>query len=209
MKNKLFNFVMGRFIVMGFVSANPSRRAETAYVEGKHYANPALMIKRDDAIIGKTGDCETQHSPFSTFKVVLALGGFDSGFLKTKDLPVIPYKKEYFEGEYKKTLGDWYSPVLGKKHNWLMAQTPATFMKNSVVWFSHQITQNLGKEKFQEYVSKLNYGNQDVSGTLGKDDGLLNSWLGTSLKISVCEQVEFLEKLLANELDVSKEAQEK
>jgi beta-lactamase class D len=42
-----------------------------------------------------------------------------------------------------------------------------------------------------------------------KNDGLLNSWLGTSLQISPLEQVEFLEKLLANELAISTQAQEK
>ena len=119
-----------------------------------------------------------------------------------------------FKNEYEKNLQSWYTHKKGVEYHWCQEHTPATFMKYSVVWFSHQITERLGEKKFQEYVLKLNYGNKDVSGTRGegglyKNDGLINSWLGTSLQISPLEQVEFLEKLLANELAVSSQAQEK
>jgi beta-lactamase class D len=63
------------------------------------------------------------------------------------------------------------------------------------------------KEKIQKHIDKLDYGNKDISGIPGQDDGLLNSWLGTSLKISPREQVSFLEKMLATSLEVSKDAQ--
>lgn len=208
MKNKLCNFFIGGCIVMGLACASSSQGTENQYIEGKHYVNPALTIKRKGEPIESIGDCKAQHPPYSTFKVPLAIMGFDCGFLKTKDLPVIPYKEEYFEDKYKENFEGWYTPELGNKLNWMMDQTPASFMKNSVLWVSPQITQNLGKKKFQEYIVKLNYGNKDISGNPGKDDGLLRSWLGTSLKISVEEQVEFLEKLLKNELDVSSKAQE-
>ena len=97
---------------------------------------------------------------------------------------------------------------MGIKYGWHGEHTPATYMQKSVVWFSHEITQRLGKEKFQEYINRLNYGNRDVSGTPGQDDGLLNSWLETSLKISPREQVEnILEKMLKTSLDISQDAQ--
>ena len=150
------------------------------------------------------GPCDTRQAPFSTFKVALALIGFDSKILESEDSP-----KWSFKEEYEKNFGSWYTRKIGLKYNWIQDQTPKTFMKNSVVWFSHQITERLGKEKFQYYIKKLNYGNEDISGTPGKDDGLLNSWLGTSLKISPREQLELIVKLLKNELDVSKDAQEK
>jgi len=135
--------------------------------------------------------------------------GFDAKILENKDSP-----KWAFKNEYEKNLQSWYTHKKGVEYHWCQEHTPATFMKYSVVWFSHQITGRLGEHRFQEYISKLNYGNKNVSGTVGKDgmyknDGLLNSWLGTSLQISPLEQVEFLEKLLANELAVSIPAQEK
>ena len=162
----------------------------------------AFIAKMNGKILQSTGSVEDRNPPCSTFKVPLALMGFDSGILKDKDFPKWVFKKEY-ENNFQ----SWYKPEMGIKYGWHGEHTPASFLQKSVVWFSHKITKELGKEKFQEYVNKLNYGNKDISGTPGKDDGLLNSWLETSLKISPQEQVELLEKMLATSLDVSKNAQ--
>ena len=50
------------------------------------------------------------------------------------------------------------------------------------------------------YLAEFDYGNQDISG------GLTNFWLGSSLKISANEQIEFLKKLWRNQLPVSTRA---
>lgn len=166
--------------------------------------NTAFIAKKNGKILKANGDCDTQNPPCSTFKIALALMGFDSGILKHKDSPKWTFKKEY-EANFQ----SWYKPEMAIKYGWHGEHTPATYLQNSVVWFSHQITQRLGKDKFQEYVNKLNYGNKDISGTPGQGDGLLNSWLETSLKISPREQVELLEKMLNSSLDISKDAQVK
>lgn len=163
----------------------------------------AFIAKKNGVVVSKVGDCDAQHPPCSTFKVALALMGFDAGILEDKDNP-----RWSFKPEYEANFQSWYKPEMGIKYGWHGEHTPSTFMQNSVVWFSHQITQRLGKDKFQAYVNKLNYGNQDVSGTQGQDDGLLNSWLETSLRISPREQVDLLEKMLAGNLNLSKEAQQ-
>lgn len=205
MKKKLFNFVTMVIIAAGLNLTESSNAAESEGIGGKPYAHSAFIAKKGNKIIKTIGECEHRQAPFSTFKVVLALMGFDAGILKTKDSPQWSFKEEY-----EKNFQSWYTREKGLEYQWCQDHTPATFMKYSVVWFSHQITARLGAEKFQDYVSnRLNYGNKDVSGTPGKNDGLLNSWLGTSLQISPREQVEFLEKLCANELPLSKDAQEK
>ncbi len=61
-------------------------------------------------------------------------------------------------------------------------------------------------DKFQQYVTKFNYGNQDVSGDNGKNNGLTHAWLSSSLEISPEEQAAFLQKLVNNELPVSKKS---
>lgn len=170
-------------------------------IPSSHY-NSAFIATQDNKTIKEVGNVDEHHAPFSTFKVALALMGFDAGILESKDYPKWSFKKEYGANF------PWYN-IEENKYGWVGDHTPETFMAKSVLWFSHQITEKLGKEKFQEYVSKLTYGNQDVSGTPGKDDGLLNSWLGTSLQISPCEQVEFLEKLLTNNLPLFEDAQAK
>lgn len=167
-------------------------------------SHSAFVAKQNNLIIKQKGDIHQRHSPFSTFKVALALMGFDAGILHSKESP-----KWSFDPSYEKNFQSWYRRESGAKYGWFQDHTPETFMKKSVVWYSHQITQRLGFEKFQNYITTLQYGNQDVSGTPGMNDGLLNAWLGTSLQISAFEQAEFIEKLISCQLNVSREAQEK
>lgn len=201
---KIFNFFTIILVTAGLNTINLTSAAESQDIPEKSSSHSAFIAKKDGETIISEGKADERHSPFSTFKVVLALAGFDAGILKDKDSPQEPFREEY-----EQNLQSWYTREKGSKLNWTQDQTPKTYMKHSVVWFSHLITQRLGNERFQEYVSKLNYGNMDVSGTPGKDDGIFNSWLGTSLLISTKEQAEFLERLLNNTLDLSPEAQEK
>ncbi|MDQ6436873.1 class D beta-lactamase [Mesorhizobium sp. LHD-90] len=144
-----------------------------------------------DAATGKMlmqeGDCETRVTPASTFKIALALMGYDSGFLKDEHTPLLPFKEGY---------PDWIKA-------WRTDTDPAAWMKKSVVWYSQRITENLGEERFRAYTQSLGYGNEDVSGDPGKNNGLERSWIGSSLKISPAEQVGFLRRLVRRELPVS------
>ncbi|GAA5252031.1 hypothetical protein KNCP2_03190 [Candidatus Rickettsia kedanie] len=63
-------------------------------------------------------------------------------------------------------------------------------------------------EKFRDYVTKFDYGNHDILGDKGKNNGLTNAWLSSSLEISPEEQLTFLQKLEDNKLPVSVQAQE-
>jgi beta-lactamase class D len=76
-------------------------------------------------------------------------------------------------------------------------------MRHSVVWYSQLLTPKIGMSRLQDYLAKFAYGNQDMSGNSGKNDGLTNGWLSSSLKISPREQVVFLRKLVRAELPVS------
>jgi beta-lactamase class D len=188
------------FLVVSLMLSIPSFAAS----HKKTMSDSAFIAKKDNKVIIEIGNCKKRHSPVSTFKIALALMGFDSGILKNKDAPQWSFKEDY-----EKNFPSWYSRKKGLEYHWCQDHTPATFIKHSVLWFSHQITQRLGTRAFQGYVMRLNYGNKDVTGAPGKNDGLFNSWLRTSLKISPLEQVEFLEKLVSKQLDVSDKAQEK
>ncbi len=69
--------------------------------------------------------------------------------------------------------------------------------KNSAVWFYQEMAKRIGVEKYRSYLKKLNYGNQDIS------DGLTTFWLGTSLKISPENQLEFLQQVHSEKLPFS------
>ena len=141
-------------------------------------------------IVRQEGKCDSRVTPASTFKIPLSLMGFDAGFLVDAHSPSLPFKKGY---------ADWIE-------SWKQATDPTSWMKNSVVWYSRQITEALGEARFRDYVKRFDYGNQDVSGEAGKNDGLTNSWLSSSLKISPLEQIAFLRKLVRKEFRVSEQS---
>ena len=147
-----------------------------------------------DAATGKwlvhEGVCDKRLPPMSTFKLPIALMGYDSGVLRDEHSPVLPFKQGYV---------DW-RPV------WRQAHDPSSWMKESVVWYSQQITLQLGEERFASYVKQFGYGNADVSGDPGKNNGLSESWLGSSLRISPDEQIGFLRRVLNRELGVKPQA---
>ncbi|MGO9674745.1 MAG: class D beta-lactamase [Methylocella sp.] len=137
--------------------------------------------------------CETRNSPASSFKIALALMGYDAGILRDAHAPAWPYKPEYEA---------WME-------SWKTTIDPASWLLYSVVWYSREITRQLGSERFQRYVDSLDYGNRDLSGDPGENNGLANAWLSSSLKISPLEQTAFLRRLLNRQLPVSKEAMDR
>jgi beta-lactamase class D len=146
----------------------------------------------DGKLLKQEGICDKRASPASTFKIAISLMGYDSGFLKDEHSPVLPFQEGY---------PDWIPA-------WRTATDPTSWIKNSVVWYSQQVTQWLGEEHFRRYAAEFHYGNEDVSGDPDKHNGLTRAWLSSSLKISPLEQLEFLEKIARRELPVSAHAYE-
>lgn len=153
-----------------------------------------FIAKEGNTIIQQEGDCTERYIPFSSFKVALSLMGFEQGFLKNTTTPALPYEKKY-DAYYESR------EVCERVLN------PAVWMNLSCVWYSQAITLNMGMENFQKYVTLFQYGNEDVSGTPGKNNGLTNAWLRSSLRISPVEHVTFIEKLMLSQLPISQQAQ--
>lgn len=147
-----------------------------------------------DAATGKVlvreGQCEQRVTPASTFKVALSPMGYDSGILVDRSTPLLPFRKGYV---------DWLP-------EWRTATNPAAWMKLSVVWYSQQVSTRLGSVRLLSYLNRFDYGNRDASGNPGKNDGLTQAWLSSSLKISPDEQAVFLRKLVNRTLPVSGKA---
>ncbi|MBM3610838.1 MAG: class D beta-lactamase [Alphaproteobacteria bacterium] len=150
-----------------------------------------FIAKENGKVLKREGICTKRYAPCSSFKIPLALMGYDTGILKDELHPEWPFKPGY-----EAFLESWKDP-----------QNPTSWMKNSCVWYSQVLTPQLGMKRFQEYVKEFNYGNQDLSGDKGQCNGLTNAWLSSSLEISPQEQIVFLEKLLSSKLPVSLHAQ--
>jgi beta-lactamase class D len=153
-----------------------------------------IIVKKGNEFLLKEGkSCDVRYSPGSTFKIALSVMGFESGILKDDNHPI------------------WHSkePVKFLKAYWDGDKTPSSWMRYSVVWYSQILTTKLGMKKFQSFVDQFDYGNRDLSGNPGENDGLIRSWISSSLLISPSEQINFIEKLARNQLPASKESQVK
>lgn len=161
----------------------------TLHAETRTLCTVVLDTESGASLI-QEGDCESRMSPASTFKIAISLMGYDAGILEDASSPVLPFKQGYV---------DW-------RPNWRKATSPRTWMRDSVVWYSQQITTRLGEKRYGDYVRAFGYGNEDVSGDPGKNNGLTAAWLSSSLQISPLEQVTFLRRLVRGELPVGTEA---
>lgn len=128
--------------------------------------------------------CAEQVSPCSTFKVPLSVMAFDQNIITQK------------------TIFKWDGKDKGMPQ-WNHNQTPYTWLRDSVVWVSQQITPQLGMRKIKYYLAKFDYGNQNFSGDPYKNNGLTHAWLHSSLKISGDDQLNFMENLVNNTLPAS------
>lgn len=150
-----------------------------------------------DAATGRTavkeGRCEQRFTPASTFKIAMAAMGFDSLYLKNAHAPVLLFREGY---------PDWGGEA------WKQPTDPTRWLKYSVVWYSQQLTHALGQAKVENYARKFGYGNANLSGDAGRNNGLDRGWISSSLQISPVEQVVFLRKLVNGKLPISRRATE-
>ena len=131
-----------------------------------------------------------QISPCSTFKITLSLMGYDAGILKDENTPVWNFQEGYDD-----FLKSWKAPL-----------DPTSWMKYSCVWYSKILALELGLEKIQSYLDSFEYGNQDLSGGLAPPGPTNVAWINSSIKISVNEQVNFIQKMMTGKLPISSNA---
>jgi beta-lactamase class D len=139
--------------------------------------------------IHREGGCDSPFYPQSTFKLPLAMMGYDKGILVDDHNPRWEYQAKFKRSEREQKTTD-----------------PTIWEKDSIVWYSQEITRRLGKEAFADYVRRFDYGNRDVNGGPGGTDGLTESWLSSSLRISPDQQVDFLRRFITGKLPISAKA---
>lgn len=141
-----------------------------------------------DEIVFELGPhIDERISPYSTFKIVLSLIGYDAGILKDEKTPTWEFQEGYDD-----FLEVWKSP-----------QTPQSWIKHSCIWYSKVLALQLGLEKIQSYLTSIEYGNEDVSGGLAEPGLTSVAWVNSTLKISPKEQVKFIQKLVYGHLPSS------
>lgn len=123
----------------------------------------------------------TRVSPNSTFKIYSALFGLEEGMITPKDSLLMWDRKRYpFE--------EW-----NRNHDLFSA------MDASVNWYFQTIDAQLGYTTVHNYIQKIEYGNENISGNFS------TYWMEASLKISPIEQVELMKGLYNNDFDFARE----
>lgn len=146
-----------------------------------------LDARSGDALL-RDGTCDERFPPFSSFKLPLAVIGFEAGILEDAETP----------------RWAWHAGLTAPERD-RKAVDPTIWERDSVLWYSREITRLLGAEQFAQSVARLDYGNGDVSGVGG--NGLTHAWLGASLRISPDEQAAFVRRLVLSQLPIDPQAQ--
>lgn len=166
MKNLFFSISIMVFLNIGIFTWNASAQESFLLVDG---ATDAIMMERGISI-------HKRISPCSTFKIALSLMGYDAGILKDAKTPIWDYR----EGD------EDFLEV------WKAAQSPQSWMLCSCVWYSKELSLRLGLEKIQNYLTAIQYGNQNVSAELTQRGTSGVFWINSCLEISPSEQVVFI-----------------
>lgn len=135
----------------------------------------------------------TRRSPCSTFKIISSLLALESGVVDP-DRSVRTWSGEIFWNE------DWNRDIGFDEA-----------FGTSCVWYFRQVIDEIGRERMQDGLDKLQYGNRDISdwegrsNTNNRNPALTGFWIESSLKISPKEQTEVMERIFESGSGYSRE----
>lgn len=138
---------------------------------------------------------ETRRSPCSTFKIISSFIALENGILEPED-----------------STRTWNGEIFWNE-NWNKDIDFREAFRTSCVWYFRQIIDDIGKDRMQEELDKLRYGNCDISDWEGRlntnnsNRALTGFWIESSLLISPKEQVEVMEHIFGRNSDYSEETQ--
>ncbi|AOY77815.1 BlaR1 family beta-lactam sensor/signal transducer [Clostridium formicaceticum] len=151
------------------------------YFKGYEGTFVMLDIKKGQYYIFNEEMSNKKASPFSTFKIVSALIGLETG-----------------EIEDENTVIKW-DGINYPFEDWNRDHTLASAFQHSTNWYFQKANQQVTLREMREYINTLNYGNKKVEGDVN------TFWFGGSLEISAFQQVEFLKNFYTYAMPFSSE----
>lgn len=124
-----------------------------------------------------------QRSPCSTFKIISSLIGLESGNILPND------STRTWSGEH------FWNEAWNKDIDFAEA------FRTSCVWYYRELIDEIGPERIESELNRLQYGNKDISDWKGElntnnnNRALTGFWIESSLKISAAEQVRVMEDI--------------
>ncbi len=141
-------------------------------------------MQKEKLVIHNQARAQKRYTPASTFKIANSLIGLETKTVKSVDEP-LPYI-----GPENPFIASWKEDMGLRK---------AITISNVPIY--QELARRIGFERMKHYLKSFEYGNADTGETIDR------FWLDGPLEISTLEQVEFLKKLVEEQLPVSKEAQ--
>lgn len=134
-----------------------------------------------------------RRSPCSTFKIISSLAALENGIIRPED-SIRAWSGEIFWNE------KWNHDIDFKEA-----------FRESCVWYFREVMDEIGKDRMQEELEKLSYGNCDISDWEGRQNtnnnnrALTGFWIESSLAVSPKEQTEVMERIFGGDSPYSEE----
>lgn len=129
---------------------------------------------------------QTAVLPASTYKIPNSLIALETGVIKD-DVAVLTWDG-IERGFNNSPMAQWNQDL-----NLRLA------FKYSAVWFYQVLARRIGYQRMQDYINKIEYGNQNI----GQLEDIDLFWLSGKLKITPKQQITFLRRLYQNDLPFS------
>jgi len=126
--------------------------------------------------------CEQGFLPASTFKILNALIGLETGVITGEDM-VIPW-----------------DGVTRSVDEWNRDHTLASAIQYSVVPYFQEVARRIGPDRMKEYVDDADYGKMDIT-----KETIDKFWLWGNSRITPWEQMNFILHFYTNKLPFSQE----
>lgn len=137
-------------------------------------------LQKDTSFVYNQERADKEFLPASTFKIANSLISLECKAVKSVH-EVIPW--DSVERSYAA---------------WNTDQTMQTAFKYSAVWFYQELARRVGADQMQSWVSKMQYGNHTIGPNI--DD----FWLVGDIRITPLQQVDFLKKVISEDLPFKK-----
>ena len=180
---KIFTIVLFFWFGNAFSQTNLEKYFDTFSVTG---STTIFDYKNQKLFFTDSTDAQIQSLPASTFKIINSLIALEEKVIQD-------------ENEVLKWDGIKRS-IFGKEiPNWNKDNNLKTAYKNSTIWLYVRLAERIGRNKYNEYLKKCEYGNLNFS-EKGTD-----FWNYGNFEISPKNQIEFLVKLYENNLPFSQQ----
>lgn len=159
----------------------------SAFFQGMQGSAVLYDPQRQEVHVFQPSLAETRRSPCSTFKIVSAFAALEAGVLQPEDSTRAWSGEVFWNDEWNRDLD--FSDAF----------------HSSCVWYFRQLIDELGPERMQQAVDRLQYGNCDLSDWSGarnqnnNNPALTGFWIESSLAISPREQTEVMERIFGGD----------